>query len=37
MNDLRQYIYSKKPNDSVVLHITRGKINKDINITLGKK
>lgn len=37
MNDLRQYIYTKKPNDSVVLHITRGKINKDINITLGKK
>lgn len=37
MNDLRQYIYTKKPNDTVVLRITRGKINKEISIILGKK
>lgn len=37
MNDLRKYIYTKKPNDTVVLKITRGKINKEISIVLGKK
>lgn len=37
MNDLRQYIYTKKPNDEVTLSITRGKINKEIKIILGKK
>lgn len=37
MNDLRQYIYTKKPNDEVTLEITRGKINKQIKLTLGKK
>lgn len=37
MNDLREYIYSKKPNDEVVLQITRGKINREIKLTLGKK
>lgn len=37
MNDLRQYIYSKKPNDEVVLKIIRGKINKELKILLGKK
>lgn len=37
MNDLREYIYTKKPNDNVTLKITRGKINKNINIILGKK
>ncbi len=37
MNDLRQYIYTKKPNDEVTLNIIRGKINKDIKIILGKK
>lgn len=37
MNDLRQYIYTKKPNDEVILKITRGKINKEIKIKLGKK
>ena len=37
MNDLRQYIYTKKPNDEVSLKITRGKINKEIKIILGKK
>ena len=37
MNDLRKYIYTKKPNDTVVLQIKRGKIEKEINIILGKK
>lgn len=37
MNDLREYIYSKKPNDIVNLQISRGRINKSISITLGKK
>lgn len=37
MNDLREYIYTKKPNESVTLKITRGKINREIVITLGKK
>lgn len=37
MNDLRQYIYTKRPNDEVILKITRGKINKEIKIVLGKK
>ena len=36
MNDLREYIYTKKPGDEVVLSITRGKIVKQIKITLGK-
>lgn len=34
MNELREYIYSKKPNDIVNLQITRGKINKTISVTL---
>ena len=37
MNDLREYIYSKKPNEVVTLKISRGKIVKDINIVLRKK
>ena len=37
MNDLRQYIYTKKPNDEVTLRVIRGKINKEIKILLGKK
>lgn len=37
MNDLRQYIYTKKPKDTVNLQITRGKIKKQISIVLGKK
>lgn len=37
MNDLRQYIYGKKPNDKVVLNVLRGKLTKTIEITLGKK
>lgn len=37
MNDLRKYIYSKKPGDEVILDIKRGKINKQISIKLVKK
>lgn len=37
MNDLRQYIYTKKPGDEVILEVSRGKINRQIKITLGKK
>ena len=37
MNDLREYIYSKKPNDEVILKVTRGKITKEIKLILGKK
>lgn len=37
MNDLRQYIYTKKSNDEVTLKVTRGKINKEIKLVLGKK
>ena len=37
MNDLREYIYSKKPSDVVSLQIYRGKINKTIEVTLRKK
>ena len=37
MNDLREYIYSKKPNDEVNLQVSRGKINKTISIVLRKK
>lgn len=37
MNDLRQYIYTKKPKDEVILKVTRGKINKEIKLMLGKK
>ena len=34
MNDLREYIYTKKPGDIIQLEISRGKINKAIKITL---
>lgn len=37
MNDLREYIYSKKPNDVVSLQISRGKINRIISIVLRKE
>jgi len=37
MNDLKEFIYKKKPGDTVVLQISRGKINKGISIVLGKK
>ena len=37
MNDLREYIYGKKPGEEVTIEITRGKINKSIKIVLDKK
>ena len=37
INDLREYIYSKKPNDTVKLNIIRGTKTKEIECTLGKK
>lgn len=37
MNDLREYIYTKKPGEQVKLQIKRGKINKEIILILGKK
>lgn len=37
MNDLREYIYTKKPNEEVTLKVVRGKLNKDIKLILGKK
>ena len=37
MNDLKEYIYTKKPNDTVTLNISRGKISKEISIILGKR
>lgn len=37
MNDLREYIYSKKPNDVVTLQVSRGRINKTIEIALRKE
>ena len=36
MNDLREYIYTKKPNDEVTLKINRGKIKRDIVVKLGR-
>ncbi len=36
-NELREYIYSKLPGDTIVLNIKRGKISKEINIVLEKK
>ena len=37
MNDLKEYIYKKKPNETIILNISRGKISKEISIILGKK
>lgn len=37
INDLREYIYTKKPGDKVNLSVNMGKYAKDIEITLGKK
>lgn len=37
VNDLREYIYTKKPNDEVTLKIIRGTINREIKLVLGKK
>ena len=37
MNDLKTYIYTKKPDDTVTLKIKRGQISKEITVKLGKK
>lgn len=37
MNDLREYIYTKKPGDEVKLQVRRGKINREITLVLGKR
>ena len=37
MNELREYIYGKKPNDIVNIQIARGKINKTISVVLRQK
>lgn len=37
MNELREYIYTKKPNDEIKIKYTRGKINREITLRLGKK
>lgn len=37
MNDLKQYVYTKKPGDIITVTINRGKINKEVTITLGRK
>lgn len=37
MNELREYIYTKKTEEEVILKIQRGKINREIIIKLGKK
>lgn len=37
MNDLKTYIYTRKPDDTVTLKIKRGKISKEITVKLGKK
>ena len=36
VNDLRQYIYTRKIGDKVTLNINKGKYTKEIEITLGK-
>lgn len=37
MNDLKQYIYTKNPGDTITITINRGRINKEISIQLGRK
>ena len=37
MNELKEYIYTKKPGDTIILKINRGKVNKEIAVKLGKK
>ena len=37
INDLREYIYTKKPGDRVIITISNGRYSKDAEITLGKK
>ncbi len=37
MNDLREYIFTKKPGDEIKLQVRRGKISKEVSLILGKK
>lgn len=37
VNDLRQYVYTKKPGDKVILSINNGRTTKEIEVILGKK
>ena len=37
VNDLRQYVYTKKPGDKVTLSINNGRTTKEIEVILGKK
>ena len=37
MNELRQYIYTKKIGDEIKIKFVRGKINREITIKLGRK
>ena len=37
INDLKQYIYTKTPGDTVTLSINNGRTTKEIQIELGKK
>ena len=37
INDLRQYVYIKKPGDKVVLNVNMGKYTKEIEVSLGRK
>ena len=37
MNSLREYIFTKKPGDEPTLKVTKGKVNKEVKIVLGKK
>lgn len=37
MNELREYIHTKKPNDEIQIKYTRGKINREITLKLGRK
>lgn len=37
VNDLKQYIYSKKPGDKVMINVNNGKYTKDIEVKLERK
>lgn len=37
MSQLQEYVYSKKPNDEIILTVVRGNNEKQIKITLGKR
>ena len=37
VNDLREYIYTKSPGDTVVLRLNNGRYEKNVEIVLGKK